>query len=226
MAFLKSSLNFAERFLDVLDDKGENSTKTKASEGQSGEKPAFTRRSASFVTQQAETSDVAPPSPGFSRRSGSGSSQPMNSDSIPPETVGTESSQGNAVLDGTVSSMEGDVSRSGVTAAVTTSSIADSGQSSDVFEHTSTRRSRRDSATTDSEGTVSALLSAIQEKDARIVQLTMQNETFKRQNADLSADLDDMEAELRRVQDDAEKARKSVHGLEQQVKDAYAEVLL
>jgi hypothetical protein len=225
MAFIKSSLSFAERFLDVLDDKGEIGAKSKAVDGQSGDKPAFTRRSASFATQQAEVSDGPPSSPGLSRRSAPGVSHHISNEGIHPENALAEASQAVAgVSDRPVSASEDDGRVPSIPVAAVARRDVDSGHSSDIHEHVITRRSRRESGASDSEGTVSALLAAIQEKDARIVQLTMQNETYKRQNGDLSADLDDMEVELRRAQDEAEKAKKSVHGLEQQVKDAYAEV--
>lgn len=85
------------------------------------------------------------------------------------------------------------------------------------------RRSRRGSHEPDS-ATAAALLAAVQEKDAKILKLISQNDELRRQNKDLSADVDDFEAELARVTAERDRAKKKEDSLEKQIKDAYSEV--
>lgn len=197
MAFLRSSLTLAERFLDGLDKKEEGTINTTAV---SLDAPAFVRRSASSSSQNLVDSS-APLTPTLKG--------PLSS----AQSIGGQSdvSADSRRHDGPLVTIR---SASELGTVVETVDTLGASPAASAFTH----NFEGDGDTT------AALLHAVQEKDARIIQITVQNEELRRHTRDLEADLNDAENQLRAALADRDRAKKNESSLEQQIKEAYAEV--
>ena len=237
MAFLAKSLNFAERFLDGLDNKAENAAGPTEFDAPTSEKPGRARRSnANLRAAVSEggsgpgsqayvgagdsagadfggvSSEIVESMPGSVRLEGRGQSAPTQGSTTPLRPDG-----------GRLSSDDATSTPSGVSASRLSAAVSVESQPSPDPSNTGMRR-RRDSQPDPDASTHTALLHAIQDKDAKILNLTVQNEELRRRTGDLTADLDDAEAEIRALQAERDKSKKTVESLESQIKDSYAEV--
>ena len=234
MSFLKSSLSFAERFLDDLDKKaeggsgtakpatGSTTAATVASDAAAGA-PAFTRRplvSAEFGGFRSTAGTVEPPSRPASASSGSGSVSSyefVQSASSGVLSVGGEDGAGGRADDG-LASRGSDVSRHTQGFDAGGAPVSTSSTTSLSSRRGSERHSRGD------DDTVTALRDALREREVRLLEATAAMEALTRNNSSLSADLDDMEAALVAARLDLDRAKRREESLEKQIKDAYHEV--
>ena len=211
MAFLRNSLNLAEKFLDGLDKKADPSGIV--APPSSTDKP-FTRRSTSTSSfGGGGDSLLSPTTPG---RLHASASQSFDRDSEAASEAIAPGSPGRRAHD----AVEAAAAASGKLDAAAARSSTDDAQDAPALP----TRTRRNSQSRDADAdTAAALLHAVQEKDARILQLTLQNEELRRLQRDFEADLNDLEAELRAAVAERDRAKKQESSLEQQIKDAYAE---
>ena len=222
MSFLKSGLNFAERFLDDLDKKAEGARSQKASAStaaqpvDAGGPSVFTRRSLQAVDATV------------TRQSSADASLParvsLPADSGVPVRSLSSSGRSDAEVKGGSSTGDGGGDRH---AGEPSSTVSDRGEQSlghgEAVGGADTPKARSGSGGEDA-ATITALRDALQDREVRLMEATAAVEALTRNNSNLSADLDDMEAELRTARQEVERVKRREESLEKQIKDAYHEV--